>query len=217
MADMPNPNDELPRGKEYSTNTIFANQEKFNPHLLKNTWVLWFDNQSNQKNKPSQKWEDSLELIYKIKSIEDMWGVYNNAKTPQDIPKMSNYHLFKEGIKPMWEDPRNAKGGKWTLVLTGPARQEGNKLWLRTIMLLLGEQLTDGDNEQVCGAVFSARHKNDKISLWTKDALDTEGCNRIGRTLKQAMGVPPGVELSYAGHQDAMSHGSSYIGGVMKV
>lgn len=47
--------------------------------------------------------------------------------------------------------------------------------------------------------------------------MDTEGCNRIGylfapntqkrwlrlsyfrRTLKQAMGVPPGVELSYAG------------------
>jgi translation initiation factor 4E len=29
-----------------------------------------------------------------------------------EIPNSGNYHLFLEGVKPMWEDPTNAKGGK---------------------------------------------------------------------------------------------------------
>lgn len=31
----------------------------------------------------------------------------------QDIPPHRDIHLFKKGIKPMWEDPANKKGGKW--------------------------------------------------------------------------------------------------------
>jgi hypothetical protein len=38
-----------------------------------------------------------------------------------------NYHVFKNGIKPMWEDPQNNKGGKWILLLKGSQKDKLNE------------------------------------------------------------------------------------------
>ncbi len=37
--------------------------------------------------------------------IEGFWKYYNHLVRPHDLPNTSDYHLFKEGIKPMWEVP----------------------------------------------------------------------------------------------------------------
>lgn len=36
---------------------------------------------------------------------------------PNDIKTTTDYHLFKDGIKPTWEDPQNKNGGKWMVRL----------------------------------------------------------------------------------------------------
>ena len=38
----------------------------------------------------------------------------------------ADFHLFKEGVEPKWEDPSCEHGGKWTvLVPKGPQLQAG--------------------------------------------------------------------------------------------
>jgi len=32
-----------------------------------------------------------------------------------ELASGSNYHLFKDGVEPKWEDPQNVRGGKWLL------------------------------------------------------------------------------------------------------
>jgi translation initiation factor 4E len=34
---------------------------------------------------------------------------------PSKLPKGSSFFLFKEGIKPMFEDPKNKSGGRFFL------------------------------------------------------------------------------------------------------
>jgi translation initiation factor 4E len=61
-------------------------------------------------------------------------SVYNNVAKASDLSSGSNYHLFKRGIKPMWEDPENELGGKW--VIQFPRNKTGediNTLWLYTV------------------------------------------------------------------------------------
>ena len=41
--------------------------------------------------------------------------MYNNIQSPCQLPPGSNYHLFKHGIKPMWEHEANRRGGKWII------------------------------------------------------------------------------------------------------
>jgi translation initiation factor 4E len=48
-----------------------------------------------------------------------------------NIQAGSNYHVFKEGIEPMWEDKANAQGGKWTVEFSAKLRMKQlDQLWL---------------------------------------------------------------------------------------
>lgn len=49
--------------------------------------------------------------------VQDFWRIYNHLMRPNDLPNTMDYHLFKTGIKPMWEDPANRRGGKWMVRL----------------------------------------------------------------------------------------------------
>jgi len=44
------------------------------------------------------------------------------VKPITQLPLNSNYHIFKEGVEPMWEDAENINGGKF--VLTVPKKKQ---------------------------------------------------------------------------------------------
>lgn len=45
----------------------------------------------------------------------------------------NDYALFKEGIKPQWEDPRNNKGGRWLVTLDNRHKNMLPDLWLNLV------------------------------------------------------------------------------------
>ena len=92
---------------------------------------------------------------------------------------MSDYYLFKEKIKPMWEAEGNRGGGRWLLQIEKLKREQTDFFWLELLMAMIGEQFEEL-GEYICGAVVNVRNKGDKISLWTKDATKTEKNKRIG-------------------------------------
>lgn len=58
-------------------------------------------------------YENSIKGISVVKTVEEFWSTYNYLKRPNDLSSTTDYHFFRDGIKPTWEDPKNAKGGKW--------------------------------------------------------------------------------------------------------
>ena len=99
------------------------------------SWVLWFDagQYAHKNQKKEMSWEDSLQKIYTIETVEDFWAVINNIVNAQDIPPGSNYYMFKKGIKPAWEDTRNKEGGKWQVITNKSHRGLLNKMWEGTV------------------------------------------------------------------------------------
>jgi translation initiation factor 4E len=95
--------------------------------------------------------------------------LYNNIIAPSQLAPGSNYHLFKDGVEPKWEDPANSKGGKWVVSISRSFRQTKlDNMWLWTILACIGEGF-DGPEDSVCGVVVSIRkNQEDKISLWIK-------------------------------------------------
>ena len=61
--------------------------------------------------------QENLKRINAFDSVEDFWCLFNNMCAPKKLSVGSNYHIFKHGIKPMWEDPENKAGGKWVLTV----------------------------------------------------------------------------------------------------
>lgn len=62
-------------------------------------------------------YESSIKTISTVKSVEEFWTTYNYLVRPNALGNGTDYHFFREGIKPTWEDPSNAKGGKWIVRL----------------------------------------------------------------------------------------------------
>lgn len=63
-------------------------------------------------------------------------SLYNNIKTPGQLSPNATYYLFKEGIEPKWEDPKNAKGGVWTASIPtnkGDPKKVVDAWWLNSV------------------------------------------------------------------------------------
>jgi translation initiation factor 4E len=133
-----------------------------------------------------QDYEAGLTIIGEFSTVEEFCRYYNWLKPPSKLEKNSNYHLFKSGIKPMWEDPANANGGKWVLTMkNSPALLD--RCWHWLAFALVGEELEEGD--EICGAVVSLRSKVDRIQLWTRGKDDVEKINSMGKRLVKLLDV----------------------------
>ncbi|KDR76523.1 hypothetical protein GALMADRAFT_67384 [Galerina marginata CBS 339.88] len=134
----------------------------------------------------STEYEAGLTIIGEFDTVEEFCRYFNWLKPPSKLEKNSNYHIFKSGIKPMWEDPANANGGKWVLTMkNNPALLD--RCWSWLAMALVGEELEEGD--EICGAVVSLRSKVDRIQLWTRGKDDVEKLNGIGKRLVKLLDV----------------------------
>jgi translation initiation factor 4E len=137
--------------------------------LLNNKWTMWFDNP--RMADPNKEWKENLTNCGTFDTIESFWRIFNNLKPASQLDTNSNYHVFREGVVPMWEDPANKEGGKF--VLTMPKEQvysetgHSDRWWLYSALAIISETL-DLNGNDVCGAVVSIRVKQDRIDLWLK-------------------------------------------------
>ena len=131
--------------------------------------------------------------------------MYNNIAKASKLAQGANYHLFKEGVEPKWEDPENERGGKWIVIVPAKERDNGalDKYWLWTLLAVIGEAFDD--ETEVCGCVVSVRKGGDKISLWTKSALNEAVNFWLRNPLQYEM---------FTTRNPAHSQSSSSIGGV---
>lgn len=57
----------------------------------------------------------------------------NNVMKASKLSSGSNYHVFKEGVQPMWEDSQNRKGGKWVMNVNKKDGDQLDQLWLNVV------------------------------------------------------------------------------------
>ncbi|KAK9936696.1 hypothetical protein M0R45_013524 [Rubus argutus] len=167
-------------------------------HPLEHSWTFWFDSASAKPAKSKQEdWGSSIRPIYTFSTVEEFWGIYNNIRHPSKLTLGTDFHCFKNKIEPKWEDPVCANGGKWTLAF--PKGKSDNS-WLHTLLALIGEQFDHGD--EICGAVVNVRNRQEKISIWTKNAANEAAQVSIGKQWKAFL--DSNETIGFIFHEDAM-------------
>uniref|UniRef100_A0A8I3WQW0 Eukaryotic translation initiation factor 4E type 2 n=1 Tax=Callithrix jacchus TaxID=9483 RepID=A0A8I3WQW0_CALJA len=151
------------------------------------------DHDQNEENK-----RDKSQSSSKRKAVH-FWRFYSHIVHPGDLTGHSDFHLFKEGIKPMWEDDANKNGGKWIIRLT---KGLASCCWENLILAMLGEQFMVG--EEICGAVVSVSFQEDIISIWNKTASNQATTARIRDTLRRVLNLPPNTIMEYKTHTDSI-------------
>ncbi len=83
----------------------------------------------------------------------------NNIASTSELALKSDYHLFKKGVRPEWEDPQNKHGGKWAYQFKDKRQVPIDDLWLHVQLSAIGETLEeDDDNEVMEGCPQDSRH-----------------------------------------------------------
>ena len=129
-------------------------------HTLKSTWTLFYRPPTNKYS----DYEKSTIKLASISTVEGFWTIYSHLKRPSLLPSVSDYHIFKEGIRPVWEDEANKRGGKWIIRLK---KGVADRYWEDLLLAIVGDQFMEA-GEEVCGAVLSVRSGEDVLSVWTK-------------------------------------------------
>lgn len=176
-------------------------------HPLENTWTLWYYRKESGKS-----WEDCLKEIMSVNTVEDFWSVFNHIERVSKLQSGFDFSFFKKGIKPMWEDDANRRGGKWIVNFDKKQRIGGNpevdNFWLDVILSLIGETFDD-TGRIVNGAVVSSRPRGDRISLWLKANEPKEAIYKIGTKLKENLGIKD--RIFFEDNADSMQRNSSHV------
>ncbi|XP_046859178.1 eukaryotic translation initiation factor 4E-like [Xenia sp. Carnegie-2017] len=184
--------------EETTENKADISKEITKKHPLQNKWAWWFF-----KNDKSKNWEENLRLITTFDTVEDFWAIYNHIKNAAKLQSGCDYSVFKDGIKPMWEDDKNKQGGRWLVNTNRNQRNDLDRMWLETLLCLVGEAFDDY-SDQVCGTVVQIRPKMDKLAVWTGNAKDEHANLTIGRVLKTRLQMGTKMTIGFQTHADTM-------------
>ncbi|KAI5364978.1 Putative translation Initiation factor eIF- 4e [Septoria linicola] len=169
-------------------------KEAVSGHPTKYAWVVYYRPPTSKNS----DYEKSIRPMYRMDTVEIFWQVYAHLKRPSQLPQVSDYHFFREGIRPVWEDDENKEGGKFTMRLK---KGVADRYWESLLMAMVGDQFAEASDE-VCGAVVSTRQGEDVISIWTKN---NGGRNvKIRETIKRVLNLPADTHLLFRSHDDSM-------------
>lgn len=212
---------EVASNKDSGVTTVFDSAKEFNvKHPLYSPWTLWFDSASKQDK--AKSWDEALVKVISFSSVEEFWSLYNNIVPPSLIHPNSNYYLFKEGVKPAWEDPANSKGGKWSVQLPrGKYSDQIDNFWLYTMLAAIGETLetpyvapsstsappSEATNQsspqsfsnEITGVIVSSRKAFYRINIWTRSSSqqDKSKIENIGKHFKYGvLGLESNFKIS---------------------
>ena len=188
------------RGKNVNNNNTSNNSDTSG---TSNTTTAQSNNESNEtkmeaissnssNNNTPNPYEHSIKIIATVKTVEDFWTSYDYLVRPNDLPTTTDYHFFREGIKPTWEDPGNARGGKWIVRLR---KGLASRYWEETLLAMIGGQFPGVPDGEICGAVVSIRYGEDIVSVWNRRSDDRESTERIRDAIKKILHLPHNVHM----------------------
>ncbi|KAF2768780.1 eukaryotic translation initiation factor 4E [Teratosphaeria nubilosa] len=164
---------------------------------LKYTWVIHYRPPTNK----TADYEASIQALCQFNTVQDFFKVYHHLKRPSSLPTVSDYHLFREGIRPVWEDEQNKRGGKWILKLK---KGVADRYWEDLLLAIVGDQFVEA-SEEITGTVVSVRSGEDQISIWVK--MDGGRNVRVRETIKRVLNLPPDTQLQFRSHDESITQG----------
>ncbi|KAH7371269.1 translation initiation factor eIF 4e-like domain-containing protein [Pyrenochaeta sp. MPI-SDFR-AT-0127] len=150
-------------------------------------WMFWAE--KGQQSTPKDKTANSEEYASRPKplgeqiiSVKEFYQHFNNIPV-ENLKLRDSIHLFHLGVKPVWEDPRNARGGAWYFKIS---KDVASQFWHEMCLLAVGDILQsaietkrDAFNDDICGISYSVRWNAVQIAVWNRDAENEAGREKL--------------------------------------
>jgi hypothetical protein len=133
-------------------------------HVLSDKWTLWAHLPHDTN------WGlDSYIKIYTFRTAEETISVTETL--PAILVENCMLFLMREGLKPMWEDPRNKNGGCFSYKITN---KNVYKVWKELSYVVVGASISKQPNyvKNVNGITISPKKNFCIIKIWMSDCTN---------------------------------------------
>uniref|UniRef100_A0A0G4I7A7 Uncharacterized protein n=1 Tax=Chromera velia CCMP2878 TaxID=1169474 RepID=A0A0G4I7A7_9ALVE len=166
---------------------LLASSKDLDETALEREWALWFDPGTGTRGayvaKDGEDYASHLTEMGTVGSLEEFWRFWNNIDFSA-LPRRSNVSVFKKGVKPLWEDPANAHGGRW--IVTNFEPRDSMRFFTRVVLGLIGETFENSDD--LMGVVLSVRPRGNAISVWSA-SVDPRWFEKVDLRLRMMLRV----------------------------
>ncbi|KAL2005999.1 hypothetical protein VTN00DRAFT_9653 [Thermoascus crustaceus] len=151
---------------------------KLRPLPFQYHWTVWHDKHSESAN-----YENRLYILHEdVADIATFYRVYNNY--PWDKVRLrDSVHIFRKGVKPVWEDPENLKGGCWTFRVP---KSKAQAFFHEIAILCMANEFQaalEGEHDHVLGVSTSVRFNSHLISVWNKSGSNQRAIKALEDTI----------------------------------
>ena len=137
---------------------------------------------SNSLN--SQQYQTHVKKIASFSTVEDFWGIFQHLKKPDSCPPGVGFYLFKDDIKPLWEEESHRQGGRISFKLK---KNFTSVLWEEIVrrnfnlkvMAFIGDVLPQDLAEEITGIIVSVKGEFNVIQFWVKDFNNKDHINSL--------------------------------------
>lgn len=140
-------------------------QDNGNTRYLNSQWTIWV-----HRNDCTDWTLSGFKDIYVINNISTFWSFFNNF---HNINKEENqFFIFRDKIKPIWEDNNNRNGGICSIKLDCYDKNNkidvGCEVMICFCLLMMNETLLL-NNQEINGISYSIKNRSVLIKIWCKD------------------------------------------------
>ena len=166
---------------------------------LTNKFSFWYriseDLYQTSGKQPIDKkeYENQVKKIAEFDTIEDFWAIFQHLRKPDSCKPGIEFQMFKDPVKPMWEDENNKNGGRISIKLR---KEYTTIIWEEMIFALIGDVLPKEIQEEINGIVVTSRKEFNTLQIWIK-TFDEKNNNNIELCIRDLLQMPPEVKLEF--------------------
>ena len=138
-----------------------------------------------------EKYELQVKKIADFDTIEDFWSIFQHLRKPDSCIPGIEYFMFKEPIKPLWEDENNKNGGRFSIKLK---HGYTTIIWEEMIFALIGGILPKEMKDQINGIVVTSRKEFNTLQIWFKN-YDDKITEDLEQCIRDLLVIPSEVKI----------------------
>ncbi|GKZ86414.1 hypothetical protein AnigIFM56816_001642 [Aspergillus niger] len=160
---------------------------KLRPLPFQYHWTVWYDRHTDapaaSTATATADYDSRLYVLHEdVADIATFYRVYNNY--PWDkIRLRDTVHIFRKGVRPVWEDPENRNGGCWRFRVP---KSKAQAFFHEVVILCMANEfqaVVEKEHDHVLGVSTSVRFNSHLISVWNKLGSNERSIKALEKTI----------------------------------
>lgn len=196
---------------------------------LRYNWAIWEQVMQSSDGKAGQ-YSDATRKVAGFATVQEFWKLWNHMPQPSELldqkrmvrEQSDGLHvidaimIFRENIRPEWEDKQNATGGHFQFQLK-PSVGGGqiDEYWNNLVLGMIGN--TIDPSNMITGIRLVDKLAGPRaagvirIEVWFSNYDDTSAVNQLRRNVEKAMATRLDGSVGFAPKCDTKAHQSTKV------